>query len=120
VLASVECSYHVYTGTATVLAPPPTGNLVTVLFSPRLPEPDCCRIDLTGDVEGQYYVATLGGDVDFDGEVTAIDTIFVTLRFQESATEENFRRDVDCDGRILTPDVAKVKSRFGNIAPQCP
>ncbi len=103
-----------------MLTPPPAGNLVTVTFTPPLPDRDCCKIELSGDVNDTFYVRMLEGDVNFTGVNSSADAATVKQRLGKVLSSSNFRVDLNVDGLITTADYASVKQRLGRTVVQCP
>ena len=60
VSAEVVCVNNAYDGTVTAA---PSGTMVTLEFSPALPDADCCEITLTGQIQaldqGRFLVTRL-------------------------------------------------------------
>ena len=115
--AAVSCSDHGYGGmvvTSTV------GSVVTVAFTPALPDADCCQITLGGDAVGTVSVRTLRGDVDRDGVVTGDDLEALRGHFGADPAVEGPQFDFNQDGQINSTDFSRVKLFLGNQAPVCP
>jgi hypothetical protein len=120
VSASVSCVNNNYLGVVTVVTPPPAGTLVTLTFVPALPDKDCCKIELSGEVNDTFYVRTLVGDVNRDGGVSSADAASVKARLGQLISSATFQYDVNTDGSISSADFASVKARLGSVAPPCP
>jgi hypothetical protein len=120
-VASVSCVSSVYVADPGYPILTADGSTtVTVEFSPALPDQDCCTVTFTGDIEDEWSIRVLHGDVDRDGEVLPPDASRVKSRMPADVNDTNFWYDVDCSDQILGSDVSRVKQRFGNAAPSCP
>jgi hypothetical protein len=109
--ASVDCVNQIYAGTVEATA---DGATVTVGFSPALADQDCCTVTLSGEVEDEFVVRTLAGDVDRDGTVSTADASVVKPHFGEPADAGNAQYDYDCNGAVTTGDFSVIKPLFGH------
>ena len=117
VSASVSCASSVYVGSAVTSV---VGNVVTVNFTPALPDQDCCRVNLTGDVYDGRYVAILGGDANRDADVNSLDYSAVKLRLGQPVNDSNCQVDVDANNDITSLDYSAIKLRLGHVVASCP
>jgi hypothetical protein len=115
---SVDCQSSAYDGTVTPYA---DGSTTCALeFEPALPMNDCCTITLGGDLEGQWAVASLQGDVNQDLAVTPLDYAALSLRLGQTTDSSNARFDVNVNGEIDPLDFAGISLNLGVSMPGCP
>jgi hypothetical protein len=121
----IDCGTHGYGGT--ILAWLLNDTTITIDLQPGLLDLECCEVRLDGMVSqvglpitNIYRVATLMGDANRDGAVTAADSAGVKQRLGMVVDSSNFVYDVNADGWITTADYASVKQRLGNVVPSCP
>ncbi len=113
---TVDCSPTPYTGLATHAGT--VGNVVTIGFSPGLPEGSVCTVTL--DCGAQVCVRNLEGDSNLSGVTNATDNSQRKLLFGEAASAANAAWDVNVSGLVNATDNSQSKLRFGNTAPACP
>ena len=95
-----------------------SGDRVTVLFAPALPDQDACTVEL--DCWASVCVRSCEGDLNCNGATTVSDSLEAKIRFGQTVTDANCEWDFDLSGSITTSDALQVKVRFGNAAPVCP
>ena len=115
--ATVSCMPTAYTGTIVTSSRLPAYNQVTVEFSPAIPDVECCEITLDG-VAGNWYVATLAGDANRDGDVNSLDYSYPKGRLGFTG-EAAPQADVNVDNDVTSLDYSAIKLRLGHVI-SCP
>ncbi|MCP4250572.1 MAG: S8 family serine peptidase [bacterium] len=116
--ASVSCSPDAYGGSVSTLLS--DSDTVVVTFDPAIPDRQCCRIQLTGDVDASFEVHTLAGDVDQNGAVNASDKFRVKGDIGEPLNSLKFVHDVNLSGAINATDKNMTKGWIGHLVVDCP
>ena len=117
--ASANCSPTAYTGTVSAQGQSPASNQVTVTFDPALPDECCCEIAVDG-LANTWYVGTLAGDANQDGDVTSLDYSYIKLRLGNNGTASP-KADVNTDNDVTSLDYSTIKLRLGHVIPNpCP
>ena len=113
--ASVEC----WGGTAPGASVGIAEQVVTVTFDATLPDEACCRVTLTGDVDDDFDVRRLIGDLDQNNSVTSGDMDSVANQIGQALTESNFTKDQDGNGDITSGDMDSIANKIGHAAAAC-
>ena len=117
--AAVDCTPTAYGGAVSALGQTPSADQVTVEFDPGLPDQCCCEVTI-GGVGGSWWVGTLVGDANQDGDVTALDYSYVKLRLG-APVAQNPKADINADADITGLDYSSIKLRLGHtLASPCP
>ncbi|MCP4248493.1 MAG: hypothetical protein GY778_15705, partial [bacterium] len=91
------------------------GMTVSAVFTPALPNTECCTMTLGGGASGSQVIKLLAGDVNGSGRVNATDKNLVkgkiTTRTPPLAGDDYFY-DVNASGRINATDKNLVKGRI--------
>ncbi len=104
------------------------GDLLTVTFSPALPDLDCFTINLDGMTtaagvalaDSTFRAVVLHGDIDQNGVVSTGDASIIKPQFGAPPSATNLGFNYNHDSVVSTGDASLIKPLFGNSAPACP
>ena len=91
-----------------------------MVFSPTLPNTECCELSLSGGATGTAVIQILQGDVNRNGIVNATDKNIAKGFIGRPLDADSFISDVNMSGTINATDKFMVKGQINQLATICP
>jgi hypothetical protein len=120
-------SASVTTGTASVVSTTGSGTNTITINLTGVADAQCVKVTLVcvNNGMGSFGDVTVGmrfllGDTTNNGSVSASDIGDVKAQSGQTATQLNFRTDLNVSGSITASDIGLVKTRTGNSVAACP